>query len=75
MLYIYNLQKPGTFGVPIRIFPDNDKKLFKIHKTMTVLGERGQMTALLITQDASDSDVPCRVGTTGFIQSMDRNEN
>jgi len=42
---------------------------------MTVLGECGQMTSLLITQDASDSDVPCKSGTTGFIQSMDINEN
>jgi len=41
---------------------------------MTVLGERGQMTSLLIIQDASDSDVPCKSGTTGFIQSMDRNK-
>ena len=75
MLYVYNLKKPGTFGVPIWILPDNDKKLFKIHKMMTVLAERGQMTSLLIIQDASNSDVPCKSGTTGFIQSMDRNKN
>jgi hypothetical protein len=49
---------------------DNDKKLFKTQKMMTMLGERGQMTSLLITQDASNSDVPCKSGTTGFIYSI-----
>jgi hypothetical protein len=55
-------------------FP-SDKKLFKIYRTITVLAKRGQMTSMIITQDASDIDVPCKPDTTGFIQSMDTNKN
>jgi hypothetical protein len=33
--YFYDLQKPGVFVVPNRIFRDTGTQLFKLHKTRT----------------------------------------
>ena len=35
MSYFYDLEKPGTFGVPYGILWDTGTELFKIHKTGT----------------------------------------
>jgi hypothetical protein len=48
ILYFYDLEKPGTFGVPNRILRDIRAELFKTHKTRTVPGKVGRMESLRV---------------------------
>jgi hypothetical protein len=48
MLYFYDTEKPGIFGVPNRILRDTGTDVFNIHKTETVPEKPEQMGSLLL---------------------------
>jgi hypothetical protein len=48
MLYFYDLEKSGTFGVPHCILCDTGAELFKAHKSGTAPIKPGQVASLSI---------------------------
>jgi len=48
MLYFYDLEKSGTFGVPNCILRDTRAELFKAHKSGTAPIKPGQVGSLSI---------------------------